>query len=464
MLDEDRATTARAISEAEAWAHVQAICFKTGPPRRLGVELEFLVRDAHAPSRPLDRDRHSAAVADLRSLPLRSPLTFEPGGQLELSPPPAPSLTACVAEAEADLDLVRATLRAHDLTLVGHGCDPYNLPVRFLDQPRYAAMEAYFDRRGPAGRLMMCSSASVQVCVDAGYEEPGPLGFARRWRLAHLLGAVLVAAFANSPLRGGRPTGWRSTRQANWADLDPGRSQAPAEARDPRTAWAAYVLDAPVMCVRCDEGPWTVPTGVSFRQWIRATGDHGAATSADPAPSHPPDTDHCPPDTGPGTALPRPPTREDLDYHVSTLFPPVRPRGHLELRMIDAQSGDDAWRVPLAVTTALFDDPEASERVYRAVKPLAELAGPHPPPRNPLWRTAARDALTDPELHAAALAAFAAAREALPRLGASPRLQSAVADFTDRYVARGRCPADDVLDALLDPRPGDPVSGKEGRR
>ena len=63
-------------------------------------------------------------------------------------------------------------------------------------------MEAYLDRTGPAGRAMMCTSASVQVCLDAGHEEPGPLGYGRRWRLAHLLGAVLVAAFANSPLPG----------------------------------------------------------------------------------------------------------------------------------------------------------------------------------------------------------------------------------------------------------------------
>ncbi|MET8679309.1 ergothioneine biosynthesis glutamate--cysteine ligase EgtA [Streptomyces sp. NPDC004647] len=426
MLHQQRTSRARALTEAASLAHVQGICFKTGPPSRLGVELEWLVRDLHDPSHPVEPDRHSAAVAALRSLPLRSPLTFEPGGQLELSPPPAGSLTECVEQAGADLAVVRASLRAHGLSLVGHGHDPHHPPRRLLTEPRYDAMEAYFDRGGPAGRSMMCCSASVQVCLDAGYEEPGPLGFGRRWRLAHLLGAVLVAAFANSPLREGRPTGWRSTRQAVWAELDPARSLAPVPGRDPRADWAGYVLGAPLMCVRRDEGPWTVPRGVTFRDWIR-----GGATGGL-----------------------RPPTLEDLDYHITTLFPPVRPRGHLELRMIDAQPGEDGWMVPLAVTSALFDDGEASEAVYRAVKPLAETAGFEPAPSNPLWRAAARHALTDPELHATAVTCFAAAQEALPRLGASPAVQTAVADFTDRYVARGRCPADDVLD---------PISGKECR-
>ena len=33
------------LTEEDAEAHVHGICFKTGPPRRVGVELEWLVRD-----------------------------------------------------------------------------------------------------------------------------------------------------------------------------------------------------------------------------------------------------------------------------------------------------------------------------------------------------------------------------------------------------------------------------------
>jgi glutamate--cysteine ligase len=169
------------------------------------------------------------------------------------------------------------------------------------------------------------------------------------------------------------------------------------------------------MCIRTDAGPWSVPRGLSFRRWIRG-------------------------------GVPRPPTQQDLAYHLTTLFPPVRPRGHLELRMIDAQPEADGWIVPLAVTAALFDDPAAAETAYRTVKPLAETAGSCPAPRNPLWRHAARHGLADPELHAAAVICFAAAQEALPRLGASAAVEAAVAGFIDRYVLKGRCPADDVLD------------------
>lgn len=400
------------LTEDDADALLRCICFKTGPPRTVGVELEWLVHEQHVPQLPVPPARLDRAFAGLRALPLRSALTFEPGGQLELSSAPAASLMECLDSTAADLAVVRSALGASGLALNGFGHDPWHPPRRLLREPRYEAMEASLDRNGPSGRSMMCSSASVQVCLDAGYEEPGPLGLGRRWRMAHLLGAVLVAAFAHSPAGAGRPTGWKSTRQALWADLDPVRALAPPLDREPREAWARHVLDAPVMCIRTPEGPWSVPERLTFRQWIRS-------------------------------GAPRPPTRADLEYHMTTLFPPVRPRGHLELRMIDAQPGEDGWMVPVAVTTALFDDPEAAETAYRTVKPLAETAGPLPAPRNPLWASAARYGLADPELRSAAVTCFDASLEALPRLGASTAVLDAVAAFHERHVLTGRCPADD---------------------
>ncbi|WP_371664131.1 ergothioneine biosynthesis glutamate--cysteine ligase EgtA [Streptomyces sp. NBC_00280] len=427
MSDTSTATSASgctnrrtALSEAEVEALVRGICFKTGPPRTIGVEVEWLVHELRQPQLPVTPERLEAAYAALRTLPLRSALTVEPGGQLELSSAPADSLMECVGSVSADLDAVRAVLREHGLGIVGIGQDPWHPPRRFLREPRYDALERCLDLTGPAGRAMMCTSASVQVCLDAGNEEPGPLGHGRRWWLAHQLGAVLVAAFANSPLAVGSPTGWRSTRQVLWMEIGAGRAGAQPLDAEPRQAWARHVLDAPVMCVRRDSGPWDVPEdGMTFREWIRS-------------------------------GKPRPPTQEDLDYHLTTLFPPVRPRGHLELRMIDAQPGDDGWIVPLAVTAALFDDPEAAEIAYRAVKPLAERTGALPAPHNPLWSDAARHGLADPELQEVALVCFSAALDALPRLGASQEVVDAVAAYLDRYVVRGRCPADDLLDSLRD--------------
>ncbi|MEE1787374.1 ergothioneine biosynthesis glutamate--cysteine ligase EgtA [Streptomyces sp. SP17BM10] len=412
------------------------MCFKIGPPRLVGVEVEWFVHDDRCPTEPVPPERTRAALRSLplggedgTSLPSGSRLTLEPGGQVELSSRPATGLLACVEDTRRDLTALRAAFAAQGLRLTGTGTDPLARPRRMvLDHPRYLAMERHFDSAGPWGRIMMTGTASLQVCLDAG-DADGPHAADRRWLLAHRLGPVLVAAFANSPLLDGKPTGHRSTRQIVWSRMDPTRTLAPApDHGDPREAWAQYVLDAEVLCVRRPDGiPWTAPRGLTFRDWLRGAGE-------------------------------RPPTLADLDYHRTTLFPPVRPRGHLELRMIDAQPGD-GWVVPAALVTALLDDPVAADAALAALEPLEALEAPRTPgpqqgadspraPRSDVWRRAATLAVADPELRRAALACFAAADAALGRLPGAGRLRATVAGFAERYPARGRCPADDQLDAL----------------
>ena len=187
-----------------------------------------------------------------------------------------------------DLDQI---LARHGLTAVPVALDPVRPARRLLRTPRYDAMQDYFDRRGESGLTMMTGTAAVQINLDAGADA---VDVARRWSLLHAVGPALVAAFANSPLHLGRVTGWKSTRQRVVSTMDPTRGAAP-RGPDPVTAWAEYALDAPVMMCR-REGDWLAAPGFTFRDWV------GGIT---------------------GFA---PPTDDDLAYHLTTLFPPVRPR------------------------------------------------------------------------------------------------------------------------------------------
>jgi glutamate--cysteine ligase len=401
------------LSETDAESHIRGICFKTGPPGTVGVELEWLVRDRDDPAAKVTPDRLAAALSTLgtgdgdvyrgealQTVLSNSRITVEPGGQLELSSAPAGNLGDLVDATLDDLAQLREAAGGSGLELCGYGLDPHRLPDRVLDLPRYQAMERFFDRTGPWGRQMMRATASVQVCVDAGEEDR----YQDRWRLLHSLGPVLVAAFANSAVRGGQPTGWRSSRQQVWSHMDPSRTEAPASDKDPRDAWAEYALNAQVMCIRT-EGvkDWTAPPGLTFRDWIRS-------------------------------GLPRPPSVADLEYHLTTLFPPIRPHGHLELRMIDAQHGD-GWIVPAALVTALAEDPVAAGLAEEAVEPVRHR-----------WLDAARHGPSDKAIGQASRACFTAARTALDRLGVPEFVQNAVDDFTERYVQKDRCPADDQLE------------------
>lgn len=296
-------------------------------------------------------------------------------------------------------------------------------------------MERYLDRWGPAGRTMMCSTASVQVNVEAGVREdrvgPGspsvlraksavvgqdadlePPGrdpvhdIAARWHLLHTIGPALVAAFANSPRLAGKPTGWKSTRQGIWLDLDPARTGVPNPRtdEDPIAAWTRWSLDAPVMVVRREHAPWTAPQGLSFRTWLQL--------GRQAIPDRPP------------------PTADDLDYHLTTLFPQVRPKGHLEIRYFDAQPGR-WWTVPTAVVGTLLDDATAAQQAMDACAPTAGR-----------WRDAARAGLDDAELARAATRTLHAAAASLEGTKQAWLAQD-VAGYLDRWTTRGRCPADD---------------------
>jgi glutamate--cysteine ligase len=398
-----------ALTEAAAEAWIPHTCFKTGPPERVGIELEFLLHD---PADPARGTAHltSAIVDDARRAGVASPLTVEPGGQIEISAPPADGLAPALAVAAGDLAVLEAAAARHGVVLDGTALDPLRSPSRVLDHPRYAAMESHLDRWGFPGRTMMCSTTSVQVNLEAAVTaRPPDLG--RRWHLLHALRPALVAAFANSPLRLGRPTGWKSTRQAVWLALDPARTgQPPPTTGDPPRDWARWALDCPLLLVRRDDGPWAAPSGVTFRDWLR-----------DPAGAVP----------GRGA-----PTAEDLDYHLTTLFPPVRARGHLEVRYLDAQPGP-FWQVPAAVLVALTEDDAAAEAALDAVAPVAGRV-----------IAAARTGVADPALRRAALGVLSAAAGAL-RSRASWRDAAAVTEsYLERWTTRGRSPADDLLDSV----------------
>src|SRR5690348_7205605 len=83
------------LTESDAEEHIHGIAFKTGPPGKVGVELEWLVRDGRDPGLPVDQNRVAAALAGLASsdaLPGGGRLTTEPGGQVEISSAPADGL------------------------------------------------------------------------------------------------------------------------------------------------------------------------------------------------------------------------------------------------------------------------------------------------------------------------------------------------------------------------------------
>ncbi|GAA1578278.1 hypothetical protein GCM10009804_38520 [Kribbella hippodromi] len=258
---------------------------------RVAIEQEYVVAGADGGVVPIGTVRRAAADA------LAAPyLSFEPGGQLELSLPPS-------AEPVRDLRLLAADLRSR---LAAYGITLHETPVDRrpdvplqLTSPRYVAMQRHFDRIGPAGRRMMRRTTSTQICLDWW---PGPVGL-EQWRVLNLAGPMLAARFARD-----------RERIAIWLAVDPARTgfdDRLLRGDDPIAAYTAFAAGAEVFV---DGGP---------------------------------------------------------AEHVSTLFPPVRPRGrYLEVRFLDAQPPAALDQAVAELSRLMYDDMHR-RNVLRRLEPAS---------------------------------------------------------------------------------------------
>lgn len=350
----------RSLEDAEAY--VATICFKHGPPERVGVELEWNIHHHDAPERPLSPAHLAEALgthapttlvshSSHTPLPSGSLLTVEPGGQVEISCQPSTSIASLIASVDADIVALDALLGPAGLVRGETGIDQHRSPRRLLNLPRYEAMQSFFDRIGPWGSSMMCSTASAQVCFDAGDVDEAP----SRWLALHSVAPAMIALFANSPTMAGRDTGWVSNRLRAAVGTCPPHTHPPSTSGDPAQNWADLAMTAPVLCIRREGDHWDAPASLTFANWVAGAGE-------------------------------RRPTFGDLDYHLSTLFPPVRPRGYVEVRYLDAQPAN-SWHYPVVLLSALMSSPKAVDRAIELSERCADS-----------WLTAARDGLGDATL------------------------------------------------------------------
>ena len=223
-------------------------------------------------------------------------ISFEPGGQIELSSAPCQSPAMLVRQLHDVVLPLRTRLLSEGIELLSVGIDPYNdateIPLQ-LPVDRYRRMTRHFERIGPFGIRMMRQTAAIQISIDRGSAPE------RRWRLLNDLAPYVIAIFANSPRYRGQDTGYQSYRAHCWRQLDPSRTGVAEPSDDPARAYARF-----------------------------------AAGASDILES-------------------------DWNAHLTTLFPEVRPRGHYEVRSCDAVD-PAWYAAPIVFLAALAYDARAS--------------------------------------------------------------------------------------------------------
>lgn len=359
-------------------------------------------------------------------------LTFEPGGQVEHSTRVHDNAIGAMEDLVRVRELLTSIFDEQGCSLVALGVDPWhdvnNVPQQ-LPGGRYRAQAEFYETKSRFGRVMMRHTTSVQINVDFG---PDAQVAAERWSISNLVGPLVTATFSTSPGRiRGEEGHFASRRGYVWRTLDPTRTGYSEgflhnPELDPALAYADQVLDADVMLFRrpgLQDGMASGGPGFSFRDWIEK--------------GHP--------SYGPATM-------DDLEYHMTTVFPEVRARGFMELRSADGLPLDLVG--PFVVyLTGLVYEPQARAEALK----LLEV---HRSTLPELWARSSKAGLADAELCSLCRWVWTLALEGANRLGTDyfrAEDLEAAERFLQRFVMDCRSTSDE-LDGLLSSAPQDALN------
>lgn len=264
--------------------------------------------------------------------------TMEPGGQLELATSPRKHLGEIDPTMTKIRDLVDRHLEGsgYALSPLGHAPVTKVEDLGLLPRDRYRIMDAEMIKRGSLSRHMMRATAGFQVTYDVSDRRDA----GRKLALLNRLAPVILAVTANSREVGGEDSGFASFRHNVWMHTDSDRVGVPPGGLHAETAidgYKQFARKATMLFQKRDDKIVAAPVK-SLEQVVAS-----------------------------GTV-----TQEDLELHLTSLFPFVRLRNYLEVRYLDACDWTLARSV-LAMLSGLIYCPTATARAEELAQSLVPL-------------------------------------------------------------------------------------------
>lgn len=267
-------------------------------------------------------------------------ISLEPGGQLELSGAPLETIHETCDEVNSHLEDVKAITDRIGVGFIGLGAAPTwtHEQMPMMPKGRYKLMDAYMDKVGTTGKIMMRRTCTVQVNLDFSSEAD----MIKKMRVALALQPVANALFASSPFFEGKVNGQKSWRGYVWQHLDAARTgMLPFVFEEDFgfERWAEYALDVPMYFVYRD-GVYIDALGQSFRDFLKGE-----------LPALPGET----------------PTLSDWADHLTTIFPEARVKKFIEMRGADGGPWRRLCALP-AFWVGLMYDQGALDSAWDLVK------------------------------------------------------------------------------------------------
>lgn len=238
-------------------------------------------------------------------------ITLEPGCQMELSIKPEKTLFDLEQKINTLSKKMSPILNKFGITLLEYGITPISTykNINIIPKRRYHIMAKYL--WGILSDVMMRETAGIQGCFDFSDEEDAVTKF----KIANKLIPFITAMFANSPIRGGVDTGYKSFRALSWLNTDNDRCGFACNLDDDFSfeKYIDNVIKSPIIFLNKDNKTIKVNGKINFEEYMEKGYENFCATI------------------------------EDFELQANLYFPEVRLRNFIEIR------NHDCNKIPMSV-------------------------------------------------------------------------------------------------------------------
>ncbi len=248
-------------------------------------------------------------------------ITLEPGCQVELSIKPENTIDKLKEKIEALDKQMKPILDKFNISLLNYGVSPLstNKSINLIPKKRYKLMAKYL--WGILSDVMMRETAGIQCCIDFKSEEDAM----EKFKIANKLVPFMTAMFANSPIRGGVETGYKSFRALSWLNTDNDRCGFVGQIDNIESfeEYVNYVLEAPMIFINRNNDVVPINGKMNFEEFMNNT-EYDAEL-------------------------------EDFELHANLYFPEVRLRNFIEIRNQDCVGGGLQYSIPAIYKGILYN-------------------------------------------------------------------------------------------------------------
>ena len=256
-------------------------------------------------------------------------ITLEPGCQFELSLEPQRYVKDLKKRVDEIDSVLKPILEEYEIKLLNKGVSPKTTykNIKLIPKQRYHLMANYL--WGILSDVMMRETAGIQVGIDFKSEEDA----IRKFNLANLMMPFITAMFANSKIRGGVDTGYKSFRALAWLNTDNERCGFATEFKK-EMRFKNYIdtlLEVPMIFINRDGKCVNLNGTMTFKQFMEK-GFEGFY-----------------------------PTIEDWKLHSNLYFPEVRMRNFIEIRNHDCVGNGLEYAIPALYKGIMYSKPAIEE-------------------------------------------------------------------------------------------------------